>query len=415
MTSTATPIIYAEGKIDIHNRLLQYHRALANLESNTTILPDNQRLILTFIRDCTLGKTVRKGTKKKIGPARCLKYMAILTRLSREFDKSFGQVNQEDMESLILNLEEGRILSARGKPYSEETRADYKKAIKKFWKWKDGNNSQYPDLVEWIDVSVRVKEIPALSRKEIECLVDATPSIRMKALIMVLFDSGARIEELLNVRLKEEHVNWKADLDCYTIRLEFSKTKPRTVSLPLSSKHLRAWLNVHPARDNPESQLFPIRYDAIRTSLYRLATRVLNKRVTPHVLRHSSATYFANKLNHYQLCNRYGWTMSSDQVNRYIDRAGILEEQTTKLIREDEASTTRSENESLREELMLLKEERSQGSTTGRSSSDFAGSLSILSDMLKKQNAMQKALEELSGKPFDIVVVNGRSTRSARA
>ncbi len=404
MTSKTIPIIHAEGKIDIHNRLLQYHRALANLDSNATILPDNKRLILTFIRDCTLGKTIRKGTKKKIGPARCLKYMAILTRLSGEFKKSFDQVAQKDMERLVLDLEEGRILSARGKPYSEETRADYKKAIKKFWKWKDGNNSQYPDLVEWIDVSVRIKEIPALSRKEIESLVDGTPSIRLKALIMVLFDSGARIEELLNVRLKEEHVTWKPELDCYTIRLEFSKTKPRTVSLPLATKHLRAWLQVHPAKDNSESQLFPIQYDAIRTSLYRLASRVLQKRVTPHILRHSSATYFANKLNHYQLCNRYGWTMSSDQVNRYIDRAGILEEQTTKLIRESETTNVGAENKLLKEELMLLKEQQSDNGSPSKSASDSAGLLTLLADMMRKQKDMQQALEGLSGKPFDVVL-----------
>jgi Phage integrase family len=278
------------------------------------------------------------------------------------------------------------------------------KAIKKFWKWKDGNNSQYPDLVEWIDVSVKVKEIPALSRKEIESLVDGTPSIRLKALIMVLFDSGARIEELLNVRLKEEHVTWKPELDCYTIRLEFSKTKPRTVSLPLASRHLRAWLQVHPAKENSESQLFPIQYDAIRTSLYRLATRVLQKRVTPHILRHSSATYFANKLNHYQLCNRYGWTMSSDQVNRYIDRAGILEEQTTKLIRESETATAGAENKSLREELMLLKDQQSDNSNSSQSVSGSGRLLSILADMMKRQQLMQKVIEDMSGKSFDVVI-----------
>ncbi|MBN4056934.1 site-specific integrase [bacterium AH-315-J21] len=332
------------------------------------------------------------------------KYMAILTRLSQEFNKPFDQVAQEDMERLILDLEEGRILSARGKPYSDETRADYKKAIKKFWKWKDGNNSQYPDLVEWIDVSVRIKEIPALSRKEIESLVDGTPSIRLKALIMILFDSGARIEELLNVRLKEEHVTWKPELDCYTIRLEFSKTKPRTVSLPLASKHLRAWLQVHSAKGNPESQLFPIQYDAIRTSLYRLATRVLQKRVTPHILRHSSTTYFANKLNHYQLCNRYGWTMSSDQVNRYIDRAGILEEQTTKLIRESETTSVVAENESLREELMLLKQQRSGSVRNSQSYSSSQGLLSILADMMRKHDAMAEIVEDLSRKRFDLVI-----------
>lgn len=342
--------------------------------------------------------------KKKIGPARCLKYIAILSRLSEEFAKSFDRVSQEDMERLILKFDEDKVLSARGKPFSDETRADYKKTIKKFWKWKDGNNTQYPDLVEWIDVTVKVKEIPALSRQEVERLVDATASIRLKALIMVLFDSGARIEELLNVRLKEEHVSWKPDLDCYTIRLEFSKTKPRTVSLPLASNHLRAWLQVHPVKENPESQLFPIRYDAIRMSLYRLASRVLKKRVTPHILRHSSATYFANKLNHYQLCNRYGWTMSSDQVNRYIDRAGILEEQTTKLIRADETDTLVKDNESLREELTLLREQRSKDDKPAQSSPDSEGLMSILANMIRKQHRMQEALENLTGERFDVVI-----------
>jgi integrase len=406
MTSTTTPIIYAEGKIDIHNRRKQYSRALARLESNTTMVPENRELILKFIRDCALGKTIKRGMKKKIGPGRCLKYISILTRLSKEFAKSFDQVNQDDMERLILGLDEDRILSIKGKPFSDETRADYKKTIKKFWKWKDGNNSQYPDLVEWIDVTVKAKEIPALSRKEIETLVDGTPSIRLKALIMVLFDSGARIEELLNVRLKEDHVIWKPDLDCHTIRLQFSKTKPRTVSLPLASKHLHAWLQIHPARSIPESQLFPVQYNAIRASLYRLATRVLRKRVTPHTLRHSSATYFANKLNHYQLCNRYGWAMNSDEVNRYIDRAGILEEQTTKLIRESESTTLVDQNESLREELTLLKEQRSDGNESVKSSPDSAGLLSFLADIIRKQNAMQEALEDLSDRSFDVIIDN---------
>ena len=83
--------------------------------------------------------------------------------------------------------------------------------------------------------------------------------------------------------------------------------------------------------------------------LFRLGKRVLYKRVTAHVLRHSSATYFANKLNHYQLCYRYDLTMSSDQVNRYVDRAWIIEAQTTRLIRADETNTLSTENESLRE------------------------------------------------------------------
>lgn len=388
MESKQSTPIHEEGKIDIHHRVEQYRRALEKFEIDKTIIPENKERISNFLRDCTLGKTVKGKSKKKIGPARCLKYLSMLTRISTELKKPFDHVTQTDMEEFVQNLEEGRMLTRSNRPFSDESKADYKKTIKKFWKWKDGNNTHYPEIVEWLDTSVKVKEIPALSREEVDKLIEASPSARQRALIMVLFDSGARIEELLNVRLKSEHVMWKEDVGCYMIRLEFSKTKPRTISLPLSTKYMREWLEVHPAKGNAQAQLFPITYGNLRMILYRLGKRVLNKRVTAHVLRHSSATFFANKLNHYQLCNRYGWTMSSDQVNRYIDRASILEEQTTMLIKSDEITQAQVQNKAISEELSLLKErnetlERQLSVLTGKFKGSESGEsfLRLLNDL----------------------------------
>jgi hypothetical protein len=42
------------------------------------------------------------------------------------------------------------------------------------------------------------------------------------------------------------------------------------------------------------------------------------------MLRHSSATYWAAKMNRYQLCAKYGWAFSSDMPDRYIKRKGII-------------------------------------------------------------------------------------------
>lgn len=404
MVKQVKHLVYKEGKIDIHGRLSQYQRSLQKLESDEHMAPENRDLILEFVRDCSLGKTIRKGMKKKIGPARCQKYISILSRLSEEFGKSFALIEQADMERVVMKLEDGRVLSRGGKPLSIETRADYKKTIKKFWKWKDGNNSSYPDLVEWIDVSVKPKEVPALSREDVEYLASSTPSVKLKALIMVLFDSGARIEELLNVRLTDEHLAWKKETECYAIRLEFSKTKPRTVSLPLSSKHLKSWLDVHPNKVNPASQLFPMRYDAIRTALHRLASRTLRKRVTPHILRHSSATYYANLLNHQQLCKRYGWTMNSDQVNRYIDRAGIVEEETVRIIREHERDGQRRENAQLRSELAILKAGGNQQGGGPEPDQSSEGILSFLTKVINRQDEMAKVIEGIAGHSFDTVI-----------
>lgn len=357
--------IHPEGKIDIHHRSEKYEKAFALLEQDGLVIPENRSLISTFLKDCFLGKAVAGRGKKKIGVARCLKYLGMLKQLSEWFGKPFSVVSNADMESFVKRLESGGIRAKNGRQFSEATKGDIKKTIKKFWKWKDGNNRAYPELVEWIDTTVSMKEVSALTRREVEALIDAAANTRDKALIMVLFDSGARAEELLNVRLKKEHVYWKDEIGCFMIRLEFSKTKPRTVSLPLSETYLKRWLEVHPAKGNPDAQLFPMAYAAMKMTVWRLGNKVLGKRVTPHMLRHSSATYYANRLKSpYKMCYRYGWTMASKEVNRYVDREGILETETAETVKADETTKVVRENQRLREELVELRD--SQGELQGK-------------------------------------------------
>ena len=351
--------IHEEGKIDIHHNKRKLGRTLARVQSDDNICSESKQLIVDFIKDCLIGKTVLKKAKKKIGPATCLKYLNALPKLCLVLGKSLNEVTQKDMESFIGDLECDKIATRKGKPYSDETKVGIKKAIKKFWKWKDGDNRVYPKLVEWIDTYIEPKDFPALSRAEIEKLVENSASPRDRALLMVLLDAGPRIEELLNVRLKKEHLVWKEELGCYVMRLEFSKTKPRTISIPLCTKYITDWLEVHPARGNPRAQLFPMTYGSVRMLLGRTGRRVLSKRVTPHMLRHSSATFYASKLTRYQLCYRYGWAMSSKEVDRYIDREGLLEENTATAVRTDEIERANKASTVMKEELSLVRESHS--------------------------------------------------------
>jgi len=59
--------------------------------------------------------------------------------------------------------------------------------------------------------------------------------------------------------------------------------------------------------------------------LYRLGRRTLDRRVYPHLLRHSSATYWAARLPYFQFCKRFGWKMNSPMPERYIDKHGLHE------------------------------------------------------------------------------------------
>ena len=408
---------YREKK-DIHHQNRSYKTALGKLETDTDIVPRNKELILQFIRDCRLGKTLKGRQKKSIGTARCLKYVHILKKLSRWFDKPFDRVSQDDMERLIENLENDRYnydlvgkngQTIKSKRLAPSTKLDYKKTLRKFYKWLLGNNEQYPELVDWIDTYETHIEIPALRREETEKMVDAT-KIRDKAIIIMLFDSGARAEEFLNIRIGDLT---KVD-DTYKVRIVHSKTKPRTIHLPIASKHLELWLQEYLNR-NDQSFLFPITYEGLRMMLHRVGKRVLKKRVTPHILRHSSATYYANLLNHHQLCYRYGWAMASDMPNRYIDREGILEEETTRVVKANDLSMLEKQNQGLREEIALIKQSNEQiGKELRQLRTKYddvfegKGFMNVLHALATRQEEMSKILERITNGDFDLVVNGGQ-------
>lgn len=348
------------GKIDIHHVQKDYETATRSIQKDERVLPENKTLILKFLRDCELGKTIKKGQKKKIGAGRCLKMLNMLKTMSLWLEKPFDKVTQDEMEAMIIGLERDKFKGSK-KKYSDNTKADLKKILRKFYKWLWGNNETYPEIVSWIDTSARDIEIPALRKEQVEKMIELCPSIRDKAVIMAMFDSGARIEEFLNIRFK--HLIKNEENGVYKIRIEFSKTKPRTISLPLSTKYINEWLNEYRAKypeetKNPETPLFPVTYSQVRKMLYRNGMKALKKNVYPHLLRHSSATYYANLLKDpFKLNKRYGWAMASDMSNRYIDREGITEEDTIDAVNIDEITKYKKEREKLNEEMIKLREE----------------------------------------------------------
>lgn len=338
-----------EEKIDIHKRDREYERELKKLESDSSMDPKDKELTSKFVWDCKIGKTQCGRTKKKLGKARIIKHLQNLRMISKWTQKPWDQITQEDMEKLVCGIEED-IYKNRGKKYSEETKADYKKTLRKFYKWLGK-----PDLIEFISLNVTPKDVPAITREEAETMINSTPKTEMKAGIMVLFDGGLRIEEFLNLRIrdltKEKYGN---DNDCYWIDIRYSKTFARKIPLPLCTKHLTQWIHEHPDKENPDVQLFPLTYPAFLKRLRTLAINTLKKKITPHTLRHSSATYWAPKMNRYELCAKYGWTFSSDMPDKYIKRKGIIFQQIAEKGDTDQTTKLQKENNILKEKIENL-------------------------------------------------------------
>lgn len=348
--------IHPEGKITDCKYQWVEQLDLQEAIEKSDLLPENKVLVGRFIHDARLGKTILKGAKKRVGKARLVKYLQDLKKLDTYFKKPLDQVNNSEMERFILALEEGTLKQSTGKPYAAETQIAIKKIIIKFYKWLNGGR-ETPELVSWIDTSYELRDYPTLNEEQINTLlrlmISNTPQeiARSRAIIIVLFDSGARIDELLNVRLKHltiENGNYK-------IRIEFSKTKARTVVLPLSKNYLDEWLDHHPYRDNPLAQLFPLSYTAVHHMLKRAGNR-LGTRLTPHVLRHASATYWAKHLTQYQMNYRFGWSMNSKQAARYIDRNGLQQDTIATVVETDNIQKLSKENADLNKRLAILEE-----------------------------------------------------------
>jgi predicted nucleic acid-binding Zn-ribbon protein len=77
-------------------------------------------------------------------------------------------------------------------------------------------------------------------------------------------------------------------------------------------------------------------------------------------LRHSSATFYAIKLNRQELCYRYGWRFSSDMPDVFISRAGMVSEQLDEKFTHTELSSLKNEVTELREQ-ERIKQDQIQG------------------------------------------------------
>jgi integrase len=349
--------IHEPGRIiDTKYKNITYSRAVEKVKE-AGLLPENEEFILRFMHDARLGKTILKKQKKKIGDKRLFKYAQDLRKLDSYFKKPLDKVTQYEMEQFILDLEEGRLLSNKGKPFAPETQVCFKKMIRKFYKWLLGDNKHFPDLVVWIDTSCDIKEFKSVSFDDFKKGLSLMPGMKSNLILrdktanMVLFDGGLRADELLNTRLK--HLTEENGI--YKLRIEFSKSKKRTLSLPLASELLGDWLKLHPMANEPEAQLFPVDYKSLY-KIVRKVGKVLGVKLTPHGIRHSSATYWASRLNQYQMCYRFGWSMSSKQPQRYIDRQGLEQEEIVQVVQQEKSQKLKQENELLKNRLAMLEE-----------------------------------------------------------
>jgi integrase len=237
--------------------------------------------------------------------------------------KPYEQLTRKDLVAWLQNL--------GGNGYSERTIRDYRAGVKQFLRWvysKNGSSEKAERILSVIKVGPTRKTLPKeiLSPSEIRRMIEACDNPRDRALVHVLYESGARSGELLNMKIGD------VEFDQYGAVIRVcGKTGPRRLRLIESVPDLQLWLSMHPERSDREAPLwFPTiprspkaRENKLQSLVKRLAEKAgISKRVYPHLFRHSRATHLAGVLTEAQLRVYFGWTKDSEMPSTYVHLSG---------------------------------------------------------------------------------------------
>jgi len=291
---------------DIHGRVRRLENAVRAIRESEFILPENRELILRFLEFLEA---------EGLSVARREAYARRLKVIGEYFPKPFREACREDIVALMRKIE------ARG--VRTETVRFYKVVLRRFFKWLRGGDD-YPPEVKWLRTGVGKENciLPEelLTERDVERLLEAAGDAQTRAMVAVLWETGARVGELLNMRIKSVMPRRRYA----QVRL-MGKTGERAVPIIFSWPYLQQWLMIHPRRRDREAPLWlkrngePMDYPTLRARLERLRRRAgIEKKVNPHMFRHSRASLLAQRLTEAQLSQLFGWTQGSKMPQIYV-------------------------------------------------------------------------------------------------
>lgn len=298
--------------MDIHNYGRRLERTLANIR-DSSITQRNKDHILEFHDAClTEGMSICKIER----------YLYDLQRFALLLDSDLSKATQRDIQKIVAGIEK--------KEWTAQSKQTFKMMIRKFYKWVDGicERGVCSERVKWLKCNVKNgrHKLPEelLNEDEIKAMLQHSDNARGRALIAVLYESGCRIGEVGTMRIKD------ISYDEYGMRIMVSgKTGPRRIRLVNSVPYMQAWLNEHPANKSNESYVWVkkggkiITYSRLTEVIKEIAKKAgINKRIYPHLFRHSRATYLAKHLTEAQMKDYLGWTQSSKMAAIYVHLSG---------------------------------------------------------------------------------------------
>ena len=236
----------------------------------------------------------------------------IIGHLGDDLKKDFEEMTKEDANQWL------------SRPMEPSSRQVYQLTLQKFFKWLETDIKGWFIKIE----NAGSKTIPPSSiwsPEEIDNLIRVYPEVQYRALVATLFDTEARVSEFCSMNIEDvEFIAGNA-----VFYFPESKTQKRRVPLIFSTKEVLPWYNLRKEQGKPTDPFWISKCN--RTKNQRLSasgvTEILNygrkllgtkKRLHPHLLRHSMASYLRAKgLSDALHRIRMGLALNSPVLDRY--------------------------------------------------------------------------------------------------
>ena len=239
-------------------------------------------------------------------------YLVRLRVIYNHLKNKFLKPDKKDIIDMVLELKE---------KYTDKTMGDYENVMKRFYRWLYGS---LPDFIniKFNHKASHDKKVDLITRADMEEMIGACNNTRDKALISLLYDSGCRIGEILTLRMSD------IIFDEYGVILHVhGKTGNRSVRIVGDSiSYLKDYLK---SKDDKDLYLFTglhrhnlheqMKYSDARKLLVNLKARTgIEKRIYPHLFRHTRASLLASKVPESPLENQMGWVHGSKMTSVYV-------------------------------------------------------------------------------------------------
>ncbi len=276
------------------------------------ILNGNQEELLNkFLNDKRAESQVKSVTLKN--------YEKSLSLLASHLKKDFEKITSADLKKFFSELEQRR---EEGQISDASIRL-YRVCIRNFYRWLDRDKKH--SRADWIRLSrirTKIKSEDLLDENEISKLINTAQTLRDRALLSLLLESGIRKGELWGLNVGSViSVNYGFQLSVE------GKTGTRSIPLISSAGVLREYLST--LTDNKNAPLWTSsRGERLSpSSIWRIVKNCarragISKRTYVHLMRHIRATDLSTKLSDQTMKGLFGWKPTSNMPGVYSHISG---------------------------------------------------------------------------------------------